>query len=342
MITTTVIKEKINQTSEELHYSGVILAKKQEQILLNEAFGFRNRSDQLENNLGTRFGIASGTKLFTSIAICQLVEQELISFDTKLKDCLSFDFPYFDEEITIHHLLTHTSGIPDYFDEAVMDNFEELWVEHPMYSFNQLSNFLPLFQKNQMMFKPGDRFHYNNAGFILLGLIVEQVTGTAYTKYIEENIFQKCEMNDSGFFSLDKLPANTAIGYIDFEDGTWKTNTYSIPIKGGSDGGAFITAPDLMKLWNCLLNGDLLSKTTVEKLLTPFVETDEEDEFYGYGIWISKKDNQIVKFHIMGYDPGVSFHSCFYPHLGSAVVVTCNQSFGAYDILEVVEEALNI
>ena len=163
---------EIEKTFNEVDFSGVLYALGKHGNFVNQAYGYANRADHLLNNSQTRFGIASGCKLFTAIAICQLVEKNKLSFDTKLADCLNIDFPFFDKEITIHHLLTHTSGIPDYFDEDVMDDFEDLWKNLPMYQMNHLKDFLPLFQNQKMMFSPGGKFHYNNAGYIVLGLIV--------------------------------------------------------------------------------------------------------------------------------------------------------------------------
>ncbi|MET0786577.1 MAG: serine hydrolase domain-containing protein, partial [Paenisporosarcina sp.] len=214
-------------------FSGVVYVKDDNEVLFESAFGFSNRAEEQLNTVHTRFGIASGCKLFTAIAICQLVENGVLAFDTRLNDCLDIDFPHFDENVTIHHLLTHSSGIPDYFDEETMDNFEDLWKQTPMYLLKDLTDFLPLFKNEKMMFKPGERFQYNNAAYIVLGLIVQQQIGLPFTDYIEKNLFKPSGMNDSGYFSLDRLPKNTASGYIDNEDGTWKTNVYSIPIKGG-------------------------------------------------------------------------------------------------------------
>ena len=108
--------------------------------------GYANQSECINNTIQTRFGIASGCKIFT-IGICQLVEKGFISFHTKLKDCLEIKFPNFDEDITIHQLLTHSAGIPDYFDESIMDNFEDLWKQTPMYLLKSLKRLLSLFQK---------------------------------------------------------------------------------------------------------------------------------------------------------------------------------------------------
>ncbi|MDR0136583.1 serine hydrolase [Metabacillus idriensis] len=335
------VSESIEIVINNEGFSGVVFMKDENEVLFEKASGFSNRAEERLNTVHTRFGIASGCKLFTAIAICQLVENGMLSFDTRLNDCLDVVFPYFDENVTIHHLLTHSSGIPDYFDEETMDNFEDLWKRTPMYLLKDLNDFLPLFKNEKMMFKPGERFHYNNAAFIVLGLIVEQQTGHSFTDYIETNLFEKCGMNDSGYFSFDRLPKNTACGYIDNEDGTWKTNVYSIPIKGGADGGAYISAPDMIKLWEALLDYRLLSEKYTELLMTPHIHVKEGVD-YGYGIWINKLNNTIFKYHVMGYDPGVSFHSAVYPESGIKLAIPSNKNSGPFKVMKAIEEYFEI
>ncbi|MFC7063464.1 serine hydrolase domain-containing protein [Halobacillus seohaensis] len=327
----------ISDIQNKSDFSGAILVQDREKVLVDTHGGYANRSAKLENNSETRFGIASGCKLFTAIAICQLVEEGKVSLDSKLSDCLSINFKHFDEGITVHHLLTHTSGIPDYFDEEVMKDFEELWVKRPMYHVRMASDFLPLFQHEPMKSQVGERFHYNNAGYILLGLIIEQVSGLEFSDYIQKYIFTKANITNSGYFSFDSLPSNTSLGYIDNPDGTWKTNIYSLPAKGGPDGGAYVTVSDMVKLWEALFNNQLLSETYTNKVLTAHVQVNETG-FYGYGVWIKKSEDSVLKYHIMGYDPGVSFHSAYYPGLSMKVAICSNKSEGAFDILKGIEE----
>ncbi|MFC0274778.1 serine hydrolase domain-containing protein [Metabacillus herbersteinensis] len=336
---TNRLLSRIERIQRKIQFSGTILVKNKEAVLAEASYGYANRSEQLENQAGTRFGIASGCKIFTAIAICQLVEEGKLSFDTSLRECLDFAFPNFNENITIHHLLTHTSGVPDYFDEEVMDDFEELWIEKPMYHFRRLQDFLPLFQNEHMKFTPGEHFNYNNAGFILLGLIVEKASGLVFTDYVQTRIFQKAGMMESGYFAFDSLPGQTAVGYIDQEDGTWRTNIYSLPVQGGSDGGAFVTTKDMVKLWEALSNHELLNESLTKQLLTPHVQNKDGD-FYGYGVWIEKKDNSVFKCHVMGYDPGVSFHSAFYPASDIKLTVCANISKGAFAVMDEIENEL--
>lgn len=334
------ILNRITDIQSQNEFSGSVLVKEDNGILSEVSYGYANRSEQIENSSFTRYGIASGCKLFTSIAICQLVEDGKLTFETKLEGCLKFSFPNFDKDITIHHLLTHTAGIPDYFDEEVMDDFEELWVKNPMYHIRTLENFLPLFQNQPMKAKVDEKFHYNNAGYILLGLIVEQVSQLQFTDYIEENIFKKAGMINSGYFEIDSLPKNTALGYIDYPNGTWKTNIYSLPVKGGSDGGAFVTVYDMAIFWDSLITNQLLSEELTNMLLIPYVQTNKKNSFYGYGLWIEKNNDEIYKYHIMGYDPGVSFHSAYYPKTSIKSVICSNKSEGAYDIMKAIEDEI--
>lgn len=310
------LERVIAKQHEKSPFSGVIWVKEQSKIVFAKSYGLANRSEAIPNTLNTRFATASGTKTFTSAAICQLVEKNLLTFDTLLKDCLSIPFSTFDPAISVHHLLTHSSGIPDYFDEAVMDDYEELWKERPMYSVRSLENFLPMFQDRAMEFASGRKFAYNNAGYILLGLIVEQVSKLCFQEYVEANIFAVCHIADCGFFAMDCLPPCTAYGYIQKSDREWRTNFYALPVIGGSDGGAFTTVGDMEKFWQALMTHQLLSETILEQILTPHISTGKQGSngasiYYGYGLWIAQQ-GEALSYHMFGGDPGVSFYSGMY------------------------------
>lgn len=331
-----IIKSIIDR---QKNFSGVVLAQENGRTVFESGFGYANKSDLIPNTVYTKFGIASGCKLFTSIAICQLVEKGIISFDTYLKDCLDIRFPNFDPNITVHHLLTHSAGIPDYFDEEVMDDFSELWKDRPTYNIKEPKDFLPMFQDGNMDFTPGEKFKYNNAGFIVLGLIVEKNTGMKFTDYVEKNIFEPCGMMGSGYFSLDQLPKDTAYGYIKDESGNWRTNIYSLPIIGGPDGGAFTTAKDLCKLWEGIFEYKVLSKELTEEMLKPHIQVDG-DFYYGYGIWMIKESDDIFKYYIMGEDPGVSMMSSVYLRRNVQVTILGNTEFGTWDIAREIQEMI--
>lgn len=307
---TRSIENIMKQHNENLlPFSGAVFVRTGSESF-EQGYGYANRSERIENTPNTRFGIASGCKIFTSVAIGQLVQNGLLSFDAYLKDCLDISFPHFDPGVTIHHLLTHTSGIPDYFDEEIMHDFEELWKALPTYSLQTPEDFLPLFQNGKMKFSAGERFSYNNAGFIVLGLIIERVAGMGFADYVEKHIFGRSGMADSGYFRMDQLPERTALGYIDGEQ-NWRSNIFSVPVKGGPDGGAFTTVHDLARFWDALLHHELLSEAYTKLMLTPHAKVNENTQ-YGYGVWIRMVDNGIFKYFVMGSDPGVTMQSSVY------------------------------
>ncbi|MFF2093111.1 serine hydrolase domain-containing protein [Paenibacillus sp. NPDC058174] len=332
-----IVKKHNQEENQRMQFSGAILFRAEDETKFENSYGFANRSDKIKNRPNTRFGIASGSKIFTAIAICQLVQKGLLEFDTKLCD-LELNLNQFDPTITVHHLLTHTSGIPDYFDEEFMSDYESLWKTVPMYNVNSPKSFLPLFRNNPMKFEPGTQFSYSNAGFIVLGLIVEKLTGLSFNDYVEENIFRACEMNDSGYYHMNQLPERTAIGYVGNDD-NWKTNIYSIPIVGGPDGGAYTTVYDLSKFWSSLMKNQLLSKSLTERILSPHVQ-DSEFIHYGYGVWITMINNEIFKYFVMGGDPGVVMQSSYYPEMKAELHVLANVDRGAGLIATRINEVL--
>ena len=195
-------------------FSGAVLVTDEnDNIVWNGAFGYSNRADQIPNQADTRFGIASGCKLFTAIAVCQLIEQGKLSLDSKLSDCLDIPRLILAGDYRFH-LLSHSSGIPDYFDEEVMDDFEDLWKTIPMYTLRNGRDFLPLFQDERMKFQPGERFHYNNAGFVVLGLIVEQHAGMPFRDYVQQFVLEPCGMRIRDIFRWIVCPRIRLTGIL--------------------------------------------------------------------------------------------------------------------------------
>jgi CubicO group peptidase (beta-lactamase class C family) len=221
-------------------------------------------------------------------------------------------FPQFDPNVTVLHLLTHTSGVPDYCDEELGDDFEALWLERPSYAMRTPRDFLPLFQNRAMKFRPGERFSYSNAGFILLGLIAAQAAGQSFTELIMARVLTPAGMADSGYFALDRLPERTATGYIEDGDG-WRSNIYAVPVVGQPDGGAFTTAPDMATFWAALREHRLLSPELTALMLRPHVAAGREGRYYGLGVWLQRQDETVTEWFVMGSDPGVALESGYFP-----------------------------
>lgn len=333
------VQELINELKD---FSGTVFMNEDNNILLKESYGLADISFNIKNEVDTKYGIASGAKLFTAISICQLFERGLIEFDTLLKDCLNIDYPKYDDRVTIKHLLTHTSGIPDYFEEEDINevsDFSELYQNPPMYMLRNPKDHLKLFKDRPMEFEPGSKFDYTNAGYILLGLIVEEQSGLGFKEYVEKNIINKLEMDNTGYFYMDNLPQNCSYGYTTDNHGNLKKNIYSVPIVGGPDGGVFTNSEDLSKLWRGIFKFELLSENMTNELLKPHVLC-WNDCYYGYGLYIIKRETGIYKYFLMGGDPGANFISASYPKEKIEVTVLCNRDTGANEVSEIIEDII--
>ncbi len=326
---------------DEHAFSGVIDIRRRDTVLYARAAGYADRSNQLVNTLATRFGIASGTKFLTALAIGKLLEARQLSFSTKLKDCLALDFPHYSPEITIRHLLTHTSGIPDYYDEDKVADFDHFSLSVPWYELRGPRDYLAVFPDEEMKFTPGERFAYSNGGYILLGVVVEELTGMKYQDFVKQAIFQAIGMHQSGYFALNQLPEKTALGYVE-EAGGWRTNIYDLPIVGASDGGAFTTVQDLTTLWTAFWRYEILPRELVEIYTTPYVkaETEGAHTYYGHGLWINEGAGGQREVYLTGCDAGASFKSSVNRDAELQVTVISNTTHGAWPVLRDIDTVL--
>lgn len=260
------IKKELEIIMKENNFSGVVSIKKSGEILYEGAKGLRDRSNELPVELETKFGIASGTKLFTALGIAVLIEKEILSLSDKVFDVLDIDIDTYDKEVTIEHLLTHTSGLPDYFDEDKVEDFDNFKVAVPWYDIREPEDYFPVLPREEMKFKPGQGFNYNNSGYVLLAAIIAKKSGVSYSKFVLEEVIEPMGLVSTNFYPMNQLPKNTATGYITEENG-WRSNVYNLPIVGGGDGGLFTTISDIYKLWENVFSGRLISEALTEKYL---------------------------------------------------------------------------
>ncbi len=309
------------------NFRGNIYIVKENEVIFEKATGFADLANEVPNSLETKFASASAGKVFVAVGVLQLIERGKIKFDDTLGKLLDIDLQNIDDEVTVEQLLIHTSGVPDYFDESVMDEYEELWVDYPNYKIRHNSDLLPLFISKPMMYPKGEKFQYNNSGYVLLAMIIEKVTGMYFDQYLKENLFDVCGMKSTGYYELDRLPAKCANNYIYCADtNDFRTNIFSVDVKGTGAGGAFITIKDIVRFWNSLLNGILISKELVSNMLSKKSGDgiDAEEGYYGYGVWIidNPKGKDIAYFQ--GCDPGVSFISEYNPNNNIISVLVSN------------------
>lgn len=318
-------------------FRGCVLIAKNGETVFEGAFGFADLPNEVPNTIHTKFATASAGKVFVAVGILQLVEKGLLRLETKLEDVLKIDLEAIDGQITIEELLTHTSGIPDYFDESVMQEYEELWVDFPNYKIRSNKDLLPLFIHKPMLYPHGSRFQYNNTGFVVLALVLEAMTGMAFDEYLQQNLFDACGMTSTGYYELDRLPAKCATNYIyDQERGGYRTNVFSVDAKGTGAGGAFTTVNDIKAFWAHLLAGRLLSPAMTQNMLA---NHSGAAEGYGYGVWL-KKQGERYHPYIQGCDPGVSFVSCCNQATGHVIVLVSNYGDDVWQLRKKIEAAL--
>lgn len=309
----------------EKDFSGCISILKNGSVIFEKSYGYADLSNKIDNKLNTKFATASAGKVFVAVGILQLIENGWLSIDDNIGDLVDFDLKEINKRITIRQLLCHTSGIPDYFDESIMSNYDELWKDYPNYKIRTSSDLIPLFINKPMIYPAGEKFQYNNTGFVVLGLIIEKVTGQLFDEYLQNNVFKPCGMFDTGYYELDRLPGNCANSYIyDKQRNEYYTNIYSVDVKGTGAGGAFTTVLDINRFWSGLLNGKLISYKMLKEMLS--VQSSGESEYYGYGIWLDKVEDGEYVPYFQGSDPGVSFISSY--DTANNISITAVSNFG--------------
>lgn len=319
-------------------FRGCISIYQNDEMLFEKAYGYADLPNQVPNDMETRFATASAGKVFVAVGILQLIEKGLLHLEDKIGSFFDFDLEQIDKEITVEQLLTHTSGIPDYFDESVMTEYEELWYDFPNYRIRTNKDLLPLFIHKPMMYPRGSKFQYNNTGYVVLAMILEKIMGMEFDRYLEESIFVPCKMVHTGYYELDRLPAKCAFNYIfDEERKDFRTNIYSVDVKGTGAGGAFTTIGDIHLFWKNLLSCQLLSPAMTETMLS---NHSGESECYGYGIWLKKAENDFNPY-FQGCDPGVSFKSAFDKKSQLLITIVSNYGDNVWKLWREISDNLN-
>lgn len=337
MIQESVLDALIEKHVNEKAFSGVVLVREADAEPYIRATGLACISHKVLNRPATRFATASVTKMFTAAAVLQLIESGDLTLDTKAVPYLGLGGTKLSKDMTVYHLLTHTSGMASYFDddENSAANFEAVWADLPSYSFRQLSDFLPLFSNEPPLAEPGREFKYCDAGYIMLGLIIERASGTSYFDYVRRNVFARAGMQRSDFLALDGTAPDVAEAYIPITDsegrtGGWRKNIFAVPAYGASDGGAFATGRDLAKFLRALRDSHLLSAEMTQEMLTPRIEDQPCDLGtwrYGFGLYfLVSRDGEVIRYGHTGEDPGVSCRVYHYPRSGIDVIILGNRS----------------
>jgi len=313
------VERLVNNLCTEDVFSGTVLIARGDRILFSFACGEASKRFHVPINIDTKFNLGSMNKMFTSLAVVQLVEDSRLSLDDTLDKFL--DETWLPKEITtkitIHHLLTHTAGLGSYFNRTYDQSSRQL--------FRRLDDYKPLIKEEKLLFEPGSRYRYSNTGMFLLGVVIESVTGEDYFDHIREHIYKPAGMNNSDCYEMDFPVENLAIGYSPAPDNPWKweNNLYKHVIKGGPAGGGFSTVKDLHRFALALLSGKFVSSEAREKMWT-----DHSGSGYGYGFGIQEGPLGKVVGHSGGFS-GINSNLDIYVDRGYIVAAMSNYDQGA-------------
>lgn len=272
------IDNYFSELVENEKFSGAILVSIKGERIINQGFGMSNYELDVPNAPKTKFRIGSVTKQFTAVAIMQLYEKGLLNLDDTLDKYIS-DYPK-GNKVTIHHLLTHTSGI---FNHTSIEGFSK----NIMRNNHSVEDLIEEFKNLPYDFEPGTKHSYSNSGFILLGYIIEKISKKSYEQYMLENIFNKLSMDDSGYDDHIRLIKNRSRGYSLEGEEKLLSNCDFIDMSVPHAAGALYSTVEDLHIWNNgLFQGKVISEDSLNQMISKHVNAGEEGS-YGYGIFIN-------------------------------------------------------
>jgi len=294
-------------------FRGAVLLTCNGEVLLRTGYGLANEEWGIPNTPTTRFRIGSVSKTFTAAAILRLVEAGAIDLSGNIGIWLG-DLPETWQSFTIHQLLTHTTGLRDHIAAPAKRTLNRTGARPP--------DLINLIAGEPLLFQPGTGRSYSNTGYILLGMLIEKVSGRPYGRYLDEEILRPLALTATGYDSPLKILPERASGYV-LQCGELQNAEFldmSVPF---SAGGLVSTVDDLLT-WNTALHGDgLLSRSSYERMTARYSETEKEDGFYGYGLSIAMMSRHTCLSHSGGVNGFIAVLQ-YYPELCASAIVLAN------------------
>ena len=307
---------ELDTTAAETGFSGVVYADG-----LAKAYGLADRSHGIPNRDDTRFAIASGTKGLTALTVVALIEEGLLDLETTARAFLGDDLPLIGAEVTVEHLLSHRSGIGDYYDEDRGLDFDDYLSPVPVHELGTTDQYVAALDGYPPKFSSGERFAYCNSGFVVLGIIAERAAGIPFHDLVLDRVCSRAQMTDTAFLRSDELPARAARGYLR-ADGGWRSNVFHVPVRGHGDGGIYTTVADVAALWTAFFAGLIVSPSWVSEMTRP------RSDHYGLGFWLREPGRVTLE----GRDTGALFRSDHDPATGSTRTLVSNTAEGAREM----------
>ena len=302
------LSARAEEVAKNDRFSGAVLVARHGKVLLQKVWGRADREAGTAVTLNTQFRLGSMNKMFTATATLQLVEAGKLALDDTVGKHLS-DYPHKDvaSKVTVRHLLTHTGGTGDIFGQEFTENRLTLR-EH--------SDYVKLYGARALTHEPGAEHRYSNYGYVLLGALIEKVSGMSYYEYVRSKVFQPAGMESTDSLpEADEVP-NRAIGYMR-RDGAWLSNADTLPWRGTAAGGGYSTVGDLFRFAQALESGMLISKTMLAEATRP-----QEQQFgYGFQVW---GEGPLQSYGHGGGAPGMNGDLRGVPQLGYVLVGLSN------------------
>jgi len=327
--------EAVDSMVHRTGFSGVVRIDRSGNTEFAKAYGLAHRCHEISNSIDTQFGIASGTKGLTALAVVSLIEDGSLDLKTTARSVLGGDLPLIDDDVTIEHLLSHRSGIGDYLDEGAVDDVTDYLMPVPVHELAATEQYLAVLGGHSTAFPPGESFAYCNGGYVVLALVAERTSGVPFHELVRRRMCEPAGMRDTKFLRSDELPGRAAIGYLTV-DGS-RTNVFHLPVRGSGDGGIYSTVADLNSLWSALFAGRIVSRDWVAEMVRPRSVEPRDSSRYGLGFWLHASSDVVM---LEGSDAGVSFRSVHDPVSTTTHTVISNTTDGAWPITGLLEERL--
>jgi CubicO group peptidase (beta-lactamase class C family) len=320
---TGTLAARLDQYMRESNFSGAILVAQKGKVLISQGYGLADRQNDVPNTPQTKFAIGSMTKAFTAMAIMILQERGQLTVQDPLCNYIT-DCPAAWKPITLHHLLTHTSGIHNYTDlpPEIKDKIDYCKEYKP-------EDIIALFKDLPLDFTPGNRWSYSNSGYFLLGSVIEKVSGESYETFIQKNVLQPLGMSETGYDRLSTIVKNRASGYSVDQIHSQIINAPCLEVSQNyAAGGLYSTVGDLYKWDQTLYTDQLVSKVTLNTIFTSTVSVPVMNGFpyggvYGYGWVIARHAGHLIIEH-SGGTYGFSSYLARYPDDQITVIVLSN------------------
>lgn len=308
-------KARIGELVKDDKFSGAVLVTKDGKAILSGAYGLADREKKTPNALTTKFRLGSMNKMFTATSILQLVQAGKIKLREPFGKYIT-DYPNKDAaaKASIEQLLTHTGGTGDIFGPQFDEHRKDL---------RSLQDYVNLYGKRELEFAPGSRWEYSNYGFLLLGVVVERVSGKSYYDYVRENVYGPAGMNSTGSLAESETVAGRSIGYTAMGGGALHSNVDMLPYRGTPAGGGYSTVEDLQRFASALMSHKLLNAEYTDLLTTGKVATPRGGK-YAFGFFDDGTDAGMRHFGHGGGAPGMNGDLQIYPQSGYVIAVLAN------------------